>query len=370
MHQTRVAPASDYQIKVLSRVESPRLALPRGASRCSWGSDCGEYQPRPALVYSPRQPPKEQKYELAAPAMNLVLIKPEERSTDTGAVDLPPNDERTVHILSHLNKTTGDTVSVGFVDSVEGCKCKAIVLQRRNGGVRLVPKPKTIVRSSARLPRITLVLAVPFPARLKYLWPVIASFEAVTRIVIVRAELSNPEFCETRALKPSVYEPMIERGMSQGGRTRPIKVDVCLEPISRDLFGRLGLLCDNGINNDGKINKRDGTARIFLDCGDEYETPPPARDVILEQCRKGNDDSIPSAIVAVGPERGWTEGEAKVFVNECGFDSAMLGSSILRVDTAVVSGLGIVSAALDECQQQQINGDIEMHERKRSKIPH
>ena len=43
-----------------------------------------------------------------------------------------------------------------------------------------------------------------------------------------------------------------------------------------------------------------------------------------------------------------------MFVNECGFKTATLGCSILRVDTAVVAGLGIVSAALDECQSKEV----------------
>ncbi|KAL7531877.1 hypothetical protein ACHAWF_003940 [Thalassiosira exigua] len=274
--------------------------------------------------------------------MNLILIKPDEGSTDTGAVDLSPDDERTRHIRSHLKKTTGDTVSVGLIDARGGRKGKAVVLERQNGGVRLVPKPNTIVQAP-RTPEITLVLAVPFPARLKYLWSVIASFSAVTRIVIVKGKLSNPEFCATSALQPSVYEPMIEKGMSQGGHTRPIKVDIALEDISRDLFERLGLVCRDA---------NDGIARILLDCGDENTTPPPARDVIMEQCGGAN-GGIPSAVVAVGPERGWTDGEAKVFANHCGFRSAMLGCSILRVDTAVVAGLGIVGAALDECHANQ-----------------
>jgi len=60
----------------------------------------------------------------------------------------------------------------------------------------------------------------------------------------------------------------------------------------------------------------------------------------------------PSAILAVGPERGWTDDKAKIFTKECGFQRATLGGhSILRVDAAVVAGLGIVSAALDECQR-------------------
>ncbi|KAL9182327.1 hypothetical protein ACHAXT_012979 [Thalassiosira profunda] len=272
--------------------------------------------------------------------MNLILIKPSDQSKGDGVVDLSANDERSKHIRAHLRKKTGDTVSIGLVDSDGGCKGQATVLERKDGGIRL---SFSKLEPCPALPEITLVLAVPFPARLKYLWPVIASFASVTRIVILRGKLSNPEFCETSALKPSVYEPMIEKGLSQGCRTRPVKVDVAVEDedVSKDSLERLGLVG----------NGTDGIARIFLDCGDEHETPPPARDVVLEQCGEGS-ATIPSAIVAVGPERGWTEEEANMFVKECGFRSATLGCSVLRVDTAVVAGLGIVSAALDECHKR------------------
>jgi len=64
-------------------------------------------------------------------------------------------------------------------------------------------------------------------------------------------------------------------------------------------------------------------------------------------------------VLAVGPERGWTDDEAKFFVEECGFRSATLGGSILRVDAAVVAGLGMVSAALDECMRSQGRGGSE-----------
>ena len=288
--------------------------------------------------------------------MNLILIKTSERShADTdGAIDLPPTDDRAKHIIQHLQKTTGDEVSIGLIDPhTDGCKCKAVVyIIQNNGGVKLVPKLDTIIKSISppSLPQITLILAVPFPARLKYLWPVMSSFVDVTRIVIVKAELSNPEFIQSKALQPSIYEPMIEKGMSQGVRTRPIKVDVCIqenEPISKALFDKLGLVNDV---DDGS------TARVFLDCGDEDETPSPIRDVIMEQLgssTRSDNSPSPTAIVAIGPERDWTDKEAKMFVNECEFKSASLGSSILRVDTAVVACLGIVSAVLDEFRNKR-----------------
>ena len=165
-------------------------------------------------------------------------------------------------------------------------------------------------------------------------------------------QLSNPEFNATKNLLPEVYRPLIEKGMMQGGHTRQLKVDVCVGDddglVSKQLLERLGLLCNNGDD--------DGIARLFLDCeNDEMEIPPPraARTVVLDHCGKSSSSttSPPSAIIAIGPERGWTTDEATLFTTECGFEAATLGNSILRVDTAVIAGIGIVSAALDECYE-------------------
>ena len=288
--------------------------------------------------------------------MNLILIKEKEISK-TGVINLQSTDERAKHILHHLKKTTGDEISIGCIqENQNGYKCKAQVNIQENNGVQLIPKHNTIIQSPI-VPEITLILAVPFPARLKYLWPVIASFHLVTRVVIIKSALSNPEFELSKALQNCTYEPLLEKGMSQGSRTRPVKVDVCLdenESIS-DTLKRLGLIGSNK-------NNSDGVARILLDCGDENDTPPPVRDVIMKHCSSNIQNS--SVVLAVGPERGWTEQEAKILVKECGFEAASLGSSILRVDTAVISGLAICSASLDECHKQFSSGDRDV-KRKR-----
>ena len=364
--------------------------------------------------------------------MNLILIKPNERSTSTTntaasggndstnsiiTVDLSPNDERTKHLVHHLHKQNGDSVSVGFIDSYGGWKCKAVVqycptipiITNKNNntnnddtndthnirgkmGVRLlVPtnlEPSIAIKQShsSNIPQITILLAVPFPSRLKYLWPVMASFISVTRIIIVQSTLSNPEFIQSKALHPSVYQPLIEKGMSQGGRTRPIQVDICVgdtdyeyETISKSLLERLGLVSSSSSSSDDTTTNHN-IARIFLDCGDENEDispPPPAREVVLNQCCRettttivtsSTSTSAPSAIIAIGPERGWTDDEANVFVKECGFKSATLGSSILRVDTAVVSAVGMVTAALDECYHHDHHRRQQMSRSSCSKV--
>ncbi|KAL7457767.1 hypothetical protein ACHAWC_010730 [Mediolabrus comicus] len=238
-------------------------------------------------------------------------------------------------------------------------------------GIRLEIQSDTLVTPPAT-PEITLVLAVPFPMRIKALWPVIASFTSVTRVVIVKGQLSNPEFNATKNLLPEVYHPLIEKGMMQGGHTRQLKVDVCIGDddgiVSKQLLERLGLLCNN--RDDNSDDGGDGIARLFLDCeDDEMKTSPPraARTVVLDHCGKSSSltttttktttTTPPSAIIAIGPERGWTTDEATLFTTECGFEAATLGNSILRVDTAVIAGIGIVSAALDECHELLARGE-------------
>ncbi len=56
--------------------------------------------------------------------------------------------------------------------------------------------------------------------------------------------------------------------------------------------------------------------------------------------------------LAVGPEGGWTEDEVALF-SSCGWISATLGARILRAETAVIAGIAIISARLQETGQQE-----------------
>ena len=150
--------------------------------------------------------------------MNLILLKQSEiQTTSTSSssgdggddstkvetslfVNLPSKDERAKHITNHLHKKSGETVSIGIIDHQKG---KAIVHHYHHNnsnsgdnsmdgggggsGIRLEIQSETLVTPSAT-PEITLVLAVPFPMRIKALWPVIASFTSVTRVVIIKGE--------------------------------------------------------------------------------------------------------------------------------------------------------------------------------------
>ena len=285
--------------------------------------------------------------------MNLILFRRNELSDDGKTVKLDNKDPRTKHILNHLRKKDGETVTVGLIG---GCQGKATVHSiietiDNKANTNLILEFDFDTSDSESVDddgcnEIILILSLPFPKRMKYLWPQITSM-GVTRICIVRGMLSDPDYCKSTSIQPTVYTPLIEEGMSQGCHTREVSVDIEVDQVlSKTILEKLGFDSTSTCQEEVKI---------FLDCGDEEQTPEPVRDIIMKTLR--NDDSatksikrkrsVPSVILAVGCERGWTEEEAQLF-REVGFTAATLGKSILRVDTAVVAGLAVVSTTLDE----------------------
>lgn len=288
--------------------------------------------------------------------MNLILFQRCEVSANdpTHSIELScDGDKRFKHISQHLRKRHGDSIQVGVINGAKGQAIfehtdgKTWKLEFRfdaSWSAESLSDTSTLHKSSFAT---TLVLAMPFPKRLQALWSPIASM-GVTRICIVRGALSDQVHGQSSILKPEKYEPLLMEGLAQGMHTLPVQVDVQVSdgPVSMEILERLGL-----VSNDSSKGKA-AEAKIFLDCGDEEIIPPPARQAVLNQFQsKGGDGCLntPSlhAIVAIGPERGWTDAEAKLF-QDAGFQSASLGPSILRVDTAIIAGLGIVQAAMEE----------------------
>jgi 16S rRNA (uracil1498-N3)-methyltransferase len=303
--------------------------------------------------------------------MNLILFKRSELSKDGKSIKLPEKDPRTKHIFGHLRKVDGDSVTIGIISGRRG---KAIVQSKDGDGKRLEFEQGAGAVSLSNDDddgggccdesgdsggggnnqqqnghEIVLVLSLPFPKRLKVLWAQIASM-GVTRICIIRGALSDPNYCKTSAIAPEVYRPLVEEGMSQGCHTNEVSVEVEVgEAVSRAILEKLGLAKTTTTKS-----WSDDEVAIFLDCGDEAMEPPPCRQVIVDKLSRGPDAERTKkrVVLAIGSERGWTETEAKLF-HEAGYESVSLGRSILRVDTAVIAGLGIVSAALDELEREQ-----------------
>jgi 16S rRNA (uracil1498-N3)-methyltransferase len=80
---------------------------------------------------------------------------------------------------------------------------------------------------------------------------------------------------------------------------------------------------------------RKGGALVLLS---ELNTAPPLR-TVLAVVKESN------AVLAIGPEGGWTEGELAA-AEKGGFRQASLGKLILRSETAVVAALAAMNYAL------------------------
>ena len=49
----------------------------------------------------------------------------------------------------------------------------------------------------------------------------------------------------------------------------------------------------------------------------------------------------PEAVIAIGPERGWSDRERRLF-SEAGYRPMLLGSRVLRTETACSSGVAVL----------------------------
>lgn len=311
--------------------------------------------------------------------MNLILFKRSEISTDGKSIQSQDKDPRTKHIFGHLRKVDGDCVTIGIISGRQG---KSIVRTKGDVGNRLElvldddddvddeggtgEKSSLLITHSngdSNHHEIVLVLSLPFPKRLKGLWAQITSM-GVTRICIIRGMLSDPNYRKSSVVTPQVYQPLVEEGMSQGCHTKEVAVDVSVDEVmSRGVLDRLGLAAaTTNATTTTKSSTSHDEIRIFLDCGDETMEPLPCRQVIMNRLSAGSQTTTTAKttpginkkkriVVAIGSERGWTDDEAKLF-HEAGYESASLGRSILRVDTAVIAGLGIISATLDEIERE------------------
>jgi 16S rRNA (uracil1498-N3)-methyltransferase len=74
---------------------------------------------------------------------------------------------------------------------------------------------------------------------------------------------------------------------------------------------------------------------------DNYEASLPLGNYAL----KPAGDTDREIVMAVGSERGWSEGE-RHFLRANGFTLAQLGSRVLRTETAVTAGLAIIKSKL------------------------
>ena len=227
--------------------------------------------------------------------MNIILFQ-------EGETFLPIRDERAQHILRVLHMKEGDTFRGGIVNAMEG---QMTIEGISDEGITLSFVPEN--DSSALYP-LTLICAQVRPICMRRILREAVSL-GVSRMILPVSDLGEKSYLNASLYKDGEYREILIDGAMQAGRTGVPEtvlaenVEEAVRIASADSY----LLLDNAI----------GAVPL-----------------------SGMDLRGRSVVVAVGPERGWSDRERRLFLDS-GYTPTIMGNRILRTETAAVAAVAL-----------------------------
>jgi RsmE family RNA methyltransferase len=233
--------------------------------------------------------------------VNLILFEPDEVLRP-----LPRSDRRAVHVLEVLRRSQGDRFDTGLIDGPRGT---ATLERIGNDELELSfdwadePPP---------LDPITLVIGMPRPQTARKVLEE-ATALGVEAMHFVATQRSDPGYARSRLWSSGEWRRHLIAGAEQAFSTR-LPAVTWTQPLAAVLAS-----CTAG-------------SRIALD---NYEAPR----------RLGAVEITEPVVIAVGAERGWSEGERDL-LRQTGFELVHLGERVLRVETACVASVTLVRSKM------------------------
>lgn len=240
---------------------------------------------------------------LSCRAVNVILLEPDELRD--GRVTLL--GRRYEHLVKVLRTQVGDAVSVGAI----GAKMGTGVVRALDGA--RAELEVTLADEPPPPPGVELLLALPRPKILRKVLQSAASM-GCKRIALVGSYRVEKSYFSTPFLEPAAIREELVLGLEQGRDTKLPEVSShrFFKPFIEDELEALF----------------PDTARLL---------PHPKSTGALPQLEPSR-----RAVLAIGPEGGWTEYEARR-LEEAGFAPFSAGPRILRVDVAVPFLVGQVA---------------------------
>ncbi|WP_409525328.1 16S rRNA (uracil(1498)-N(3))-methyltransferase [Nitrincola sp. MINF-07-Sa-05] len=229
--------------------------------------------------------------------MNLILVGPEELGEE-GCVSL--TDRRFEHIRVVHKASPGDTLKMGVLGGGVGV---AQVLQIDDAQVLLQMNPDALQAAPESLP-VTLVLALPRPKMMKRTLQTVAAM-GVKQIWLINSYRVDKSYWSTPLLQPEAIREQLLLGLEQAGDTIMPEVHLRkrFKPFVEDELPAIAQ------------NTRALVAHPY------HAQPCPMAE-------------LSPTTLAVGPEGGFITYEVEKLA-EAGFQPILLGSRILRVETAI-----------------------------------
>lgn len=311
--------------------------------------------------------PSEEIALLPSPSNRTFRFSQEVDVGDDGAasIKLSLDDSRYEHVRRVLKLTPGDSLRVGVVN---GSPATATVASMDDASMTLTWRVgvETSDGDTARRSLsnddasshthvdIDLLLAMPRPKVMTRLWAPLASM-GVRNVYLTNAARVEKYYWDSKALTPRTVTDELTRGMEQSGDTRmpgvcvvrrfPAAVDAV-----REMVGRGG-----GERKEGGGALREGSAAWLVeppscidgDDGIDVDTvmlmAHPGADATIgdafalaKSSGGTKDGSRTRAVLAVGPEGGWTEYE-RHSMSERGFTEVALGNRTFATDVACLA---------------------------------
>jgi 16S rRNA (uracil1498-N3)-methyltransferase len=241
--------------------------------------------------------------------VNLILFEPDEISRP-----LLLTDPRARHILEALRRKPGDCFDAGVVDGPRGT---ATMLSSGPGGLLL--EFTWSQEQPVDFEPITLVIGLPRPQAARRLLQE-ATALGVKAMHFFTAEKAEASYAHSKLWTTDEWRRHLIAGAQQAFTTR--LPSVALARTLSDVISDLPA----------------DSSRLALD---NYEAACPLRPAGL---------NVP-AVLAIGPERGWSAHERDQLRN-AGFELVHLGERVLRVETACIAAVALVKAGLDSSHPQ------------------
>ena len=227
--------------------------------------------------------------------MNIILFDKGERHFDS-------KDDRVVHIRKVLHMGVGDSFHGGEINGWEG-KCKIEKID--DSGLYFSFSP---LSDTSSLYPLTMIVAQVRPICMKRILREAVSL-GVRKLILPISDLGEKSYSSASLYTEGEYKSILLDGAMQSGKTG---VSECIVTS----------------NIEEAIKEAGEGERLLLD---NVIGARPLSSLSLENTR---------VILAIGPERGWSDRERSVFISS-GFSPVLIGDRILRTETAAVSGPSI-----------------------------
>jgi len=259
--------------------------------------------------------------------MNIILF---EKQPKAGLI--PVEDERAKHILNVLKLKTGDNFRMGIVNESEGI---ATVKDISLDGIHIDYEKKCV----PTLCPITLLCAQVRPICMKRILREAVSL-GVGKIILTGSDTGEKSYLSSNLYKSGEYKEYLLDGAMQSSHAGVPNV-----VFAKSVDDALDVLNLSSYEEDAKIAGKTKLKSNSSVQSCDKKTSLIMLDNVVGATPLSHAKIEESAVLAIGPERGWSVRERELFIN-AGFSPMLLGLRVLRTETACSAGIAVLMSRM------------------------